>query len=207
MGTDDAPTGQGLRQELVAAVRGGVESVMRSFYDEHFPAIHRYVLCRMNGDHAETEEIVSDTFFQAFRDIEQYDGQGPPGAWLQGIARHRVVDALRRKGRRLEAPVSNEELGRLLPDLENNEVPGEALERAELAQQIEWVLSELPPEYEQILRLHYVDEKPVKDLADLLRITPKAAEARLFRARQAFREAFRGAAEPSGLTREAGHER
>jgi RNA polymerase sigma-70 factor (ECF subfamily) len=207
MSMSDAPEALRLREELVAAVRGGAETVMRRFYDEHFPALHRYVLYRMNGDHAETEEIVSDVFFQAFRDIEQYDGSSPTGAWLQGIARHRVLDVLRKKGRRPEAPLGDAESPAYLLDLEAGELPDAALERAELAQRVAGVLSELPAEYEQVLRLHYIEDRPVKDLAEALQITPKAAEARLFRARQAFRDAFLAAArELSGAGKEADHE-
>jgi len=57
------------------------------------------------------------------------------------------------------------------------------------------VLSELPGEYEQVLRLRYMEDRQVKDVAGVLGSTPKAAEARLYRARNAFREAFRLAAE------------
>jgi RNA polymerase sigma-70 factor (ECF subfamily) len=207
MSTSDASEASRLREELAAAVRDGTETVMRRFYDQHFPAVHRYVLCRMNGDHAETEEIVSDVFFQAFRDIEQYDGSSPPGAWLQGIARHRVVDVLRKKGRRPETPLGDGESPDRLLDLEAGELPDAALERAELAQRVALALSELPAEYEQVLRRHYLEDQPVKDLAEALQITPKAAEARLFRARQAFRDAFRSTArELNGVGKEAGHE-
>jgi RNA polymerase sigma-70 factor (ECF subfamily) len=207
MPTSDASDSLTLREELVAAVRDGAETVMRRFYDQHFPAVHRYVLCRMNGDHAETEEIVSDVFFQAFRDIGQYDGSSPAGAWLQGIARHRVVDVLRKKGRRPETALGDAEHPDHLLDLEAGELPEAALERAELAESVAQALSELPAEYEQVLRRHYLEDQPVKDLAEALQITPKAAEARLFRARQAFRDAFRfNARELDGAGQEAGHE-
>jgi RNA polymerase sigma-70 factor (ECF subfamily) len=80
------------------------------------------------------------------------------------------------------------------PDPGVAELPEAILERREMAERVEEVLSELPPEYERILRNHYQEEKPVKVIAKAMEITPKAVEARLFRARNAFREAFRALA-------------
>jgi RNA polymerase sigma-70 factor (ECF subfamily) len=184
-----------LREELLAAVRKGEETPLRRFYDGHFAEVYRYVLCRVDGNHTEAEELAADVFFQAFRDMESYDGKRDPEAWLRGIARHRVLDFYRRQRRRpvVELVFSrfDEEFTKKLFDLEAAELPEAELERSELARVVELVLSELPGDYEQVLRLHYVEERPVKEMAEILATTPKAAEARLWRARAAFCAAFR----------------
>lgn len=184
-----------LREELLRALRDNTEAPPRRFYDRYFPGIYRYVLCRLDGDHAATEEIVAEVFFQAFRDMEKYDGQHAPGTWLRGIARHRVLDFYRQTRRRpvLELAFSSfdEEFTRRLFDLEAHELPEEALEQTELATVVELVLSGLPEGYEKALRLRYLEDRPVKEIAGLLRFSPKATEARLYRARIAFKEAFR----------------
>jgi len=188
-----------LRKELIAAAGQGREAPLRRFYDEHFEGVYRYVICRVENDHAEAEEIVGDVFFQAFRDLSGWDGRRSPRPWLLGIARHRVLDFYRRKGRRpvLELAFSrfDEEFARRLFDIEKGELPDAELERTEMARVVELVLSELPPDYEQVLRLRYIQDRRVKEVAEELGATPKAAEARLFRARNAFREAFKVAAE------------
>jgi len=183
------------RDEILAAVRKGEDAPLRRFYDAHFAEVYRYVLCRVDGNHAEAEDIAADVFFQAFRDIEGYDGKRDPAAWLRGIARHRVLDFYRREGRRpvVELVFSrfDEQFTKRLFDLEAAELPEAELERNELGRVVELVLSELPGDYEKVLRLHYVEEHPVKELAEILATTPKAAEARLWRAREAFCAAFR----------------
>ena len=184
-----------LREELLVAVRKGEETPLRRFYDGHFAEVYRYVLCRVDGNHTEAEEIAADVFIQAFRDMASYDGQRDPACWLRGIARHRVLDFYRRQGRRpvVELVFSrfDEEFTRRLFDLEAGELPEAELERTELARVVELVLSELPGDYERVLRLRYVEERPVKELAEILATSPKAAEARLWRAREAFCAAFR----------------
>ena len=192
------PNTTGARNVLVAAIRRRDERALRAFYDAHFPSLYRYVLARMDGDHPQAEEVVADVFFQAFRDIDKYDGRSAPRTWLLAIARHRVLDAYRRLKKRpvVELVFSrfDEDFTRRLFDLEAAELPEDQLERTELAKVVELVLSELPPEYEQVLRMRYLDDRPVKDLAGRLEITLKAAEGRLYRARIAFRDAFKFAA-------------
>jgi RNA polymerase sigma-70 factor (ECF subfamily) len=163
--------------------------VLRCFYEAHFPSVYRYVLCRLGGDHAATEEAVNEVFFNAFRRAEQYDGRHAPELWLKGIARHLVLDIRRKSARRGEA-VKLFEGSEWPEDLDEAEIPHAALERRETAELVEQVLTELPGDYEAVLRLHYLEEKPVVEVAGRLKITEKAAEARLFRARQAFREAY-----------------
>ncbi len=194
MHTPIEPAWQKLREELSAALRCGGENVLRNFYQEHVATVYRFVLCRLDRDHAAAEDVVSQVFFQAFRDIERYDGLHAPGAWLQGIARHRIQDALRRKGRRdalnrVVQEVSGLELADSSQD--SSSAPELALEKEETQRAVEWVLSALPPEYEQMLRLHYVEDLPVKEIAEKLGLTFKAAEARLLRSREAFRGAYR----------------
>jgi len=165
------------------------------------------VICRV-GNYPEAEEIVSDVFYQAFRDHAQYDAEHAPEAWLLGIARHRVLDVLRKRSHRPRILHLDEELPPGTFDLESAELPDLLLQREELAERIEWVLSGMSPDDEKLLRWRYLDEKPVKEIARSLGINEKAAEARLFRARSAFRDAFKHAArEFDPTSSEVTHER
>ena len=76
-------------------------------------------------------------------------------------------------------------------DLESAELSDAALDKEELGILVELALTDLPTPYEQVLRLKYLDNQAVKDIATRLKDTPKAIEARLHRARLAFRDAFK----------------
>ena len=85
----------------------------------------------------------------------------------------------------------DEDFTKRLFDLESAELPDQELERSELSEVVELVLSSMPDEYEEVLRLRYMEDRPVKEVATAIESTPKAAESRLYRARMAFRDAFK----------------
>ena len=198
MQNTDAENWTQLRERLLGAVARGDEPVLQRFYDDYFQRVYRYVLCRLNFNHPDTEEVVEEIFYQVFRDIASYDGQRAPDAWLLGIARHRVIDFCRRHGRRAVVELIfsqfDEDFSRQLFNIESQALPAAELERSELGVVVELVLSQMPDDYEKALRLRYLQDKAVADVAADLRTTPKAAEALLYRARNAFRDAFRLAA-------------
>lgn len=68
--------------------------------------------------------------------------------------------------------------------------PEETLDAALVQEKIRAVFAHLLPDYRQILKLKYLDQVSVEDIAKKLTITFKTAESRLFRARRAFVELF-----------------
>ena len=70
------------------------------------------------------------------------------------------------------------------------EGPEDALEHAEVARRVHTVLDRLPGRYSDALEWKYVDGLSVQEIAERLRVTPKAAESLLSRAREAFRDGF-----------------
>lgn len=63
------------------------------------------VAMRIIRDSDEAEEIVEDTFWQAWRQADRYEGErGTVAAWLGTIARSRALDRLRARRRSREEP-------------------------------------------------------------------------------------------------------
>ena len=62
------------------------------------------------------------------------------------------------------------------------------LESAELGTRVREALQGLPREYSELLVLRYLEEKPVKAIAERSSESEDAVESRLRRAREAFRK-------------------
>ncbi len=87
--------------ELVDALKARSEAAWSALYDEHYPAVFRYVMAR-TSDVTTAQDIAADVFSEAVKGIGSYHARGKPIlAWLYRIARNLVADhfnALRRKG-------------------------------------------------------------------------------------------------------------
>lgn len=77
----------------------GSDGALRAAYDQFSPVIYTYCLRRL-GDQESATECTQDVFVSAWRSREQYSAsQGRLIAWMMGIAKFRVVDALRARAR------------------------------------------------------------------------------------------------------------
>ncbi len=82
---------------LVTAIRSGDQSAMAALYDRYSPIVYSVAL-RVLQDTGAAEDILQDIFMQLWRNPGAFDAsRGNMGAWLAVIARHRAIDALRRR--------------------------------------------------------------------------------------------------------------
>jgi RNA polymerase sigma-70 factor (ECF subfamily) len=87
------------------------EKVLRAF-----TPVVRVIACRglgRAGLERDTEDVVQETLLAVHLKRHTWDETRPIGPWLRAIARHKLIDAARRRGRRIEVPV--DDLADLLP--------------------------------------------------------------------------------------------
>lgn len=88
---------------LVAAMARGDESAASRLYDR-FGAIVFGLALRITGDQADAEDVVIDTFAQAWRDASRFArDKGSVSAWIAVLARSRALDHVRSRQRRAKA--------------------------------------------------------------------------------------------------------
>lgn len=142
---------------------------------------HRLLLdhvYRRTGDVHVTEDLVSQTFLSALEALPRYRDRGVPiRFWLLRIATNAVNRwARNRRSLPLDA-VENSDPVTLDPD----DADPDELRRAQRA------LLGLPPRYQAVLSLHYLEGLSVADVALVLGWRPGTVKARLCRARRTMR--------------------
>lgn len=135
------------------------------------PRLGRF-LAQMVGDQTLAEDLLQDSFAEAFRCRDQLGEVGNAEAWLFGIARNRALAALRRRRRFHSA------FERLVPR-------SEAIERddLELLALRDLLQRTLEPDDRALLILRYMHGFEATELAAMTGRTPEATRQRLARAR------------------------
>ena len=173
--------------DLIRAVQSGDAAALDTLYRRYLPSVWRYAFARLRGDTAAVEDVVSETFLAAVRRIDRLTPEGGSVAgWLIGIARHKIGDLWRRR-RRVQTGGTAEDRIEATP---GGVDPASPIEAAETRARVAEVLDTLPDDQRAALEWKYVDKLSVREIADRMGRTEKAAEAVLYRARKAFREAY-----------------
>lgn len=173
----------------IAAVQALASAVLEPLY--------AFCLYRVGKDRHRCEDVVQETLVRAIQALDRYE---PARAgnnifpWLTGLARneiHRVL-AKNKNAFSLEALWArmDRELLEVYAKLEQAPFADNLMEREETRELVNAAMSQLPPLYRQALEAKYVEGKSVRDLAGAWRITEKAVESQLSRARKAFKATF-----------------
>jgi len=173
--------------ELIRAVQAGDVRAMEAIYDRYLPTVWRYVYWQVDGHVHTAEDIVGETFLAALDAIGGLDPEGGSvGAWLVGIARHKLGDQRRRRARELGARD-------VLSQIEGHDVSNgawQALQQEETRELVVKVMHQLADEERIVLEWKYLERLAVREIAQRLGRTEKAVESLLYRARRAFRDLF-----------------
>ena len=151
-----------------------------ALHQRYLADVFAYVARRV-PDRQEAEDVTAEVFAAAFIALPRRRGSNGPYPWLLGIARRKIADALRHRGRR-EGRTSalTEETPGAASDL-----PEAALARQERASLMREMLAALPGDQREALLLHYVEDLPQAEIAVVLGRSPAAVNSLLQRARAA----------------------
>lgn len=181
-------------KELVRRVLVGDESAFDIIFEDQFPRLFRFVLTRVRGDEDLAEEVVQAVMVDAMTRLARWSGEGTLFSWLCTFCRHELSAHRKGVARRNEVELTHDSVDMLatLTTLASasDASPEIAAQRNEIRRLIHTTLDELPYRYGDVLEWKYIDELSVNEIADRLKVGPKAAESMMTRARKMFRTAF-----------------
>jgi RNA polymerase sigma factor (sigma-70 family) len=159
------------REELVRAFMAGEESALEEIYRRYSGLIYTVAL-RSLGDVSEAEDVAQKVFVAAWTGRHNYKPEraGLP-AWLMGITRNKVVDALqaRTKQRRIQTEMAT-----------NYDLPSQPFDIAErliIAEEIAR-LDEVP---QRVLRMAFYDDLTHAQIAEKMQLPPGTVKSHIRR--------------------------
>jgi RNA polymerase sigma-70 factor, ECF subfamily len=154
---------------LLAQLRAGDTDAGHRFVREYYPSIYRHLLS-LTGRPERAEDLTQETFFQAWRHLDGFEGRAPLRHWLHRIAHREFARSLRSQ----QAQVSLEELGDL--PAPRGEAWTDTVELREL-------LEKLPPAQREAVALHYLEGYPCEEIAEIVGAPVGTVKYRLSAAR------------------------
>ena len=148
-------------------------------YERYVDRVYAFV-SRRAENRAAAEDITSQVFERALAAIGQFEWRGlPVAAWLFRIASNTLADHWRERGREVhEAP----------PEVPDSDELGHIERRITLYQHVE----RLPDLQRQVIRMRFVEEKSIREVAAFLERSEGAVKQLQLRALENLRKSMGG---------------
>ena len=163
---------------LIYRAQTGDEGAFADLMRAYHAFVYAIVIGIVDNSH-DAEEVVQDTFFNAYRGLTQLEDRAKFKSWLAEIARNRARNWLRKqKGNTVSIDEVSEHL------LQTEDSPDERLIRQEQRELIRRTMETLPQKDREIARAFYLEGASYDELTSTHGLSDKAISFRLSRARR-----------------------
>ena len=132
---------------------------------------------RIVNDTAEAEDIMQESFLDAFRLLGSYSGEGSFGSWLKRIVINRSLDYLRKVKEHIPIDEIDTEIADSSEDSREEEIRYQV-------EEINRAILQLPDEYRVVLSLYLLEGYDHEEISQILKISNQLSRTRYSRARQ-----------------------
>jgi RNA polymerase sigma factor (sigma-70 family) len=155
----------------------GNQTAGETLYRQHFDALYRFFRAKAPEDY---EDLIQNTFLECVRSRDRFRGDSPFRAYLFGVARHRLLHHLRRKGtNRVDFESSQTSVADVDPR------PSSVMARKAEHRLLLEAMRRIPVDLQIAMELHYWEDMTTAELAEVLEIPQGTVKSRLRRGREA----------------------
>lgn len=168
--------------------RAAFTALMTATKADLYRFVRRYV-----GDEAEAHDVLQEAYASAWLAMRRYDPARPFDVWLRSIALNKCRDWSRRRTvRRVVRGVMGLDAPEATAVGDETPMAEARLDDRRRAAALQRALSDLPDSLKAPLLLAALEGRSHAEIAAILRITPKAVETRIARARKKLAEGLAG---------------
>lgn len=175
----------------VERLKAGQETALNEIMARHGERLFHYLLRSLQNEE-DASDIAQETFVRVFQNRNRFDTTQRFSTWLYAIASNLVKDRFRWRSRHPQVSIDVEgsegesSLKNYLPD--EKPAPSESAEIEERAEAVRRAVGKLPEELRTPFILAEYEGKSHGEIAEILSISGKAVETRIYRARQRLRQ-------------------
>jgi len=167
-----------IHYDLVEACRQNDRAAQIQIYDLYYKAMYNASL-RIVNDTAEAEDVMQDSFIEAFKKIGSYREEGAFGSWLKRIVVNNSINVIRK--RKETVSIDEVELEQKDPGETDKEYSENVFCRLE---EIRDGIKKLPGQYKTIISLHLLEGYDHQEISEILGTTYGNIRTRYSRAKQ-----------------------
>ena len=171
---------------LIARIGAGDMLSMRVLFARHHTRVYRFVL-RLAGDETIAEDVVSEVFYEVWRQAARFEARSQVSTWLLAIARYRTLTALKR---RHDARLEKDGAAEIEDPAADPELAIQTKDRNDILRQC---LKQLSPAQREVIDLIYYHEKSAAEVAAIVGIPRNTVKTRMFSARKKLSELLKEA--------------
>ena len=172
--------------EIIDRITAGEKSLYEIIVRRYNP--HLYKVGRSyNYNHEDTQDLMQDTFIDAYRNLNQFEGRADFKTWIMRIMLNNCYRKKEKFSFKNEISTEvNDQSTPLFTRPEND--PNKIMQNRELGHIIEEALSRIPFDYRMVFALREINGMNVSETASLLDITEANVKVRLNRSKAMLRD-------------------
>lgn len=168
--------------EAVKLAKEGKEEGYEFLYHQTYQKCYYVALKYMKQEDA-AADVVQDAYIKAFSSLDQLQDPEKFAGWLSRIVATKALDELRKKKAVLfsQLQADNEEISmeELLADARIDTQPELALDQEETSRLVREMIDTLSEEQRMCIVMFYIEQIPVKNIAQILGVSENTVKSRL----------------------------
>jgi RNA polymerase sigma-70 factor (ECF subfamily) len=142
--------------------------------------LRRYVMRFINCGPDDAEDIVQNTFINAYRNLNDFDTGLKFSSWIYRIAHNEAVSHVRRIAARAAMPWEDDKLEALASEVDVEEDLHKKMNGAAIRAAVD----RLDAKYKEVLVLRYFEDKSYEEISDILRKPQGSVSSLITRAKR-----------------------
>lgn len=172
---------QEIHRELIELSKAGNNKAQYQLYQLYAKAMFN-VCCRMMKTREEAEDMLQESFTEAFLKLSTFRYESSFGAWLKRIVVNGCINELKKRKADLVFP-------EVMPDGRHEENDGEDVEMTKLkVNDIIKAMEELPEGYRVIFSLYLLEGYDHSEIAQIMDISESTSKSQFLRAKRKLKE-------------------
>lgn len=170
---------QNIHREIIELSKAGNQKAQYQLYSLYAKAMYN-VCYRMMNNQAEAEDLLQDSFTEAFLKLDTFRYESAFGAWLKRIVVNKCINHLKKRRAQL---IYTDTLPETHHENDSDDQPGNLD-----VKHVYKAMEELPEGYRVIFSLYLIEGYDHSEIAQILGITESTSKSQFSRAKQKIKE-------------------